>query len=162
MAITLFLLATLAAIGVVTLPDSELKRRLVGSAGPYLAATGLDQNWSVFAPDTRRSVLILVATVRYADGSTGTWRLPESGPWLGAYWDYRWRKWAENVMTVTDDPTALQRPAAIWIARAMQRPGKRPVLVTLASRSADLRPPGDPSGNQDPWRESVLYRLSFR
>ena len=160
--ISAFVLVTLGAVAMTNLPDSEVKRELLAPAGPYLTATGLDQNWGVFAPDGRRSVLLLVASVRYADGSTAKWRLPEGGPVLGTYWDYRWRKWAENVMTIGGDAAGLQRPAAVWIAREMQRPGKRPALVTLATWSRELRPPGDRGRAQGPWREDVFYRLRFR
>ena len=160
--ISVFLLVTLGALALTNLPDSKVKSKLLAPAGPYLMATGLDQSWGVFAPDGRRSVLALVARVRYADGSTGEWRVPEGDPVLGAYWDYRWRKWAENLMTIGGDAARLQRPAAVWIAREMQRPGKRPVLVTLATRSFDLSAPGEPGRKRRPWREDVFYRLSFR
>jgi len=85
--ISVFLLVTLAAIAVPNLPDSKVKSKILTPVGPYLTATGLDQNWSVFAPDSRRAVLTLVARVRYADGSTAEWRIPEGGPLLGVYWD---------------------------------------------------------------------------
>jgi hypothetical protein len=159
--LSLFLIFTLVAIGATNLPDSALKGKLLARAGPYLTVTGLDQNWGVFAPDTRRSVISLVATVQYADGSTDAWRLPEGEPVLGGYWDYRWRKWAEQLMTLSGDAGGLQRPAAIWIAGAMERPGKRPALVTLATRSRDLPPPGT-SAMRPRSREEVFYRLSFR
>ena len=156
------MLVTLGVVGVTNLPASPVKSSLIAPAGPYLTATGLDQNWGVFAPDSRRSVLALVARVRYADGSTAEWRMPEGGPVLGAYSDYRWRKWAENLMTIGGDAAGLQRPAAVWIAREMERPGKRPVIVTLVARSSDLPPPGTRRGRPGPWREDVFYRLSFR
>jgi hypothetical protein len=160
--ISVILVLTLAAITVTNLPDSIVKRTLLVVGGPFLGATGLDQNWGVFAPDSRRSVLSLVARVRYADGSTAVWRPPEGGPALGAYWDYRWRKWAENVMTLGGDAAGLQRPAAVWIARNMQRPGKRPALVELATRSYELPPPGAREPGPRGWREDIFYRLSFR
>ena len=160
--ISFFVLVTLGALAVTNLPDSAVKAGVLAPAGPYLAATGLDQNWGVFAPDSRRTVLILIARVRYDDGSTAEWRLPEGGPVVGAYWDYRWRKWAENLMTIGGDAARLQRPAAVWIARDMRRSRKRPVLVTLAARSSALPPPGRQAGEQGPWREDIFYRLSFR
>lgn len=138
--ISAFLLATLTAVAVANLPESELKRTLLGPGGPYLNATGLDQNWGVFAPDGRQSVLSLVASVRYSDGSTAAWHLPDAGPVLGAYWDYRWRKWAENLMTLGSEGAAIRTPAAVWVAREMTRPGKEPVQVTLATRFHDLPP----------------------
>jgi hypothetical protein len=160
--ISVFLLVTLAAVAVGNLPDSIVKRTLAGPAGPYLNATGLDQNWGVFAPDGRQFGLSLVATVRYADGSTAAWPLPQAGPLLGAYWDYRWRKWAENLMTLGSEGAVMRTPAAVWIAREMTRPGKRPVRVTLASRRYDLFPPGDARGDLGSWKETTFYGVNFR
>ena len=49
--------------------------------------------------------------MRYDDGSVAVWRPPAGGDLVGAYWDYRWRKWLENV-TEDAEREALWRPAA--------------------------------------------------
>lgn len=157
--ISVFVVVTLLALVAINLPDGSLKRSMLVPAAPYLTAVGLDQNWGVFAPDGRRSILHLVATVRYRDGSVARWVVPEGGPVLGTYWDYRWRKWTENLMTAEGDGGAIRRPAALWIARQMERPGKRPATVTLATRFYDLEPPG--AKGRGPWRETTFYRLAL-
>jgi len=161
LAISVFVAATVAAIAIVNLPDSKVQRSLLSIDGPYVNALGLDQNWGVFAPDGRESVIVLDARVRYTDGSTAAWRLPEGDPFVTAYWDYRWRKWAENLITAGNDGAAIWRPAAIWIARQETRPGKSPAQVTLAARLYDLLAPGDPRGDHGPWRRTQLYSIRF-
>lgn len=162
LAISAFVATTVVAIAIVNLPDSRLQRTLVRADGPYVDALGLDQSWGVFAPDGRQSVIELVATVRYTDGSTAAWRLPEAGRLLGQYWDYRWRKWAENLITAADNGPAIWRPAALWIARQETRPGKWPAQVTLGARLYDLRAPGDTRGDRGPWRQAQLYTVRFQ
>ena len=55
------ILFTLAAMLISNLPASELRRTGMKIFDPYLDATGLHQNWSLFAPDPRRSTLQLEA-----------------------------------------------------------------------------------------------------
>lgn len=51
--ISAFLVVTLAAVCATNLPESRLRREALKPAGPFLRATGLDQDWRVFAPDPR-------------------------------------------------------------------------------------------------------------
>ena len=159
-AISVFVAVTLAAIAIVNLPNSSFQRRLLKADTPYLNALGLDQAWGVFAPVGRQSVIALDATVRYTDGSTAAWRLPEAGRVLGQYWDYRWRKWAENLIVTTVNGPDIWRPAALWIARQETRPGKQPAQVTLAALVYDLQPPGART-DHGPWRRTQLYTVRF-
>jgi hypothetical protein len=154
-AISVFLVVTLAAIAVTNLPESYLRRQGSQAAQPYLEATGLDQSWRVFAPEPRRTSLRLAARVRYLDGSSAVWRPPAGDDVIGAYWDYRWRKWLENV---TQHPRRerLQRAAVGYIADRMRRPGKEPTTVVLVQSSQDLRPPGASGADAGPWRREVL------
>ncbi len=137
--ITIFLVVTLAATIVVNLPRSKLRGDVLGVAGRYLNVTGLDQGWSLFAPPRTRSIAIL-ARVRYDDGTTGTWTLPHGSALTGSYWDYHWQKWLEFVLNVRHPE--LWRPAALFIARAHNRSGRRPVQVTLIRVTSLNEPPG--------------------
>src|SRR3954463_5452103 len=74
---------------------SELKRQLFHVAKPVIYVTGLDQGWDVFSPNVRQESIQFEAQIHYADGTGGTWTIPSGGSLFGAYWDYRWRKWAE-------------------------------------------------------------------
>jgi hypothetical protein len=141
-AISVFLVVTLIAIVVVNLPESVLRRRLIGPVQPYLNATGLDQNWALFAPEPRRSILDLDAVVHYDDGSTAVWRFPHQNAVIGQYRDYRWRKWAENAVNGTANRGVLLPPAALYAAAEMQRSGRRITSVAVRSHVALLNPPG--------------------
>ena len=150
---------TLIAVVATNLPDSALRQRIMRPAQPYLNVLGLDQNWALFAPDPRRAVIDFYAVVRYDDGSAAVWRFPRNGALVGAYRDYRWRKWAENV--INDANTVLWAPAAVWAAGRMLRAGRRELSVTLVRRLADLNPPGA-SPSQGPWHSKSFYTLHLR
>src|SRR5947209_19056364 len=87
---------TLGVIMVTNQPDSETKARLLGSAQPYLNATGLDQDWSIFSPNPRGIVAYVEGRTDYADGTSSVWPIP-ARPGLWAYSDYRWHKFGEQV-----------------------------------------------------------------
>jgi hypothetical protein len=156
--ISAFLLVTVASLVAVNLPDSKLSRKLLRVDGAYLNATGLDQTWGVFAPDPRRASIDLYARVHYANGSTQTWRMPSGGALIGSYWDYHWQKWLEFV--VDDNHADLWKPAAEFIAGDRDRPGRRPVRVTLVRLTSFNRPPGH-HPDHDPRVASAYYSLSI-
>jgi hypothetical protein len=158
-AISVFVVLTLVAIVVVNLPESRLRRDGMKVAEPYLVATGLEQNWRVFAPP-RRTSLAVEARVRFTDGSVAVWRPPSGGDLVGAYWDYRWRKWLENV-TQDEHRDVLWKPAALFAARAVERPGKVPTSVTLVRSWRDLRPPGAEQPEAS-WRQYAFFTISGR
>ena len=156
--ISAFVVVTLLAVVAFNLPASELRRQSMRLFEPYMIATGLDQNWSVFAPDPRREVIELQARITYGDGSPPrTWRVPRGNPVIGVYWDYRWLKWAEW-MTAEGDPH-LWKPAAQWITRREHAEGRQPLTVALVRRSYALNPPGvsPPHGK---WQEYELFNYS--
>src|SRR5688500_7276572 len=74
---------TLAAMLISNLPASELRRTGMKIFDPYLDATGLHQNWNLFAPDPRRSTLQLEARITFDDGSTTVWHPPTGDPVVG-------------------------------------------------------------------------------
>jgi hypothetical protein len=137
-AISVFVVVLLVGIVTANVPPSALQHRLLRLDHPLVYALGLDQNWNVFAPDPRRQVFDLQATVRYADGSLETWQPPSGGALVGAYWDYRWRKWLENV--TQDQNAVIWKPAALYVA--WTRREQHPVSVTLVRSWYDLPPPG--------------------
>jgi hypothetical protein len=152
--ISVFVLVTVLCLVFWNLPDSELKAQSERVVRPYILATGLNQNWGVFAPDPRRQVLDLVARVRYADGSEATLEYPRGGRLIGSYWDYRWRKWYESVRL--DRREDLWAPAAAWFAQRERARGRRPVEVTLVRRWYALLPPGE-GPERGPWQEFAFY-----
>ena len=155
-AISAFIAVTLAFSVATNLPSSQLRQDLMRPGQPYLNALGLDQNWSVFAPDPRRTVIDLRAIVRFDDGSKAVWRIPENDPVVGGLRDYRWRKWMENA--IQDGNEVLWRPAALWAAKHVHRRRHGVVEVRLVRRLADLLPPGQ-SPSLGPWRSETFYTL---
>lgn len=148
---------TLIAIVAINLPQSDLRRQLLRPGQPYLNALGLDQNWSLFAPDPRRVVLDVSATVSYDDGRTAPWTFPHDDALIGTYRDYRWRKWEENLIS-PDNSLALWRSAALWAAGQEERPGHAITTVSLIERFAALAPPGV-TPSVGPTQQQVFYTL---
>ncbi len=137
--LSVFIGVVLGTLLVIQLPNSHLRHEAVDIADPFSNATGLDQDWAVFAPDPRRIAIDLVARIKYADGSQRTWEVPRSDDVVGAYWDYRWLKYMEHVIRDANRPLWL--PLARWIAR--EERGKSAVVsVELTRRWYDLNPPG--------------------
>lgn len=156
--ISAFLILTVGFVLATNLPASPLRATLLATGQPYLNALGLDQTWAVFAPEPRRAVIDLRAVVRYDDGSTATWRIPNDDPLIGTFRDYRWRKWMENV--IADANQQLWRPAAVWVAAQAPRAGRRAVEVTLVRRFATLPPPGQ-APDRAPWQQKLFYTLEI-
>ncbi len=148
---------TLVAIVAINLPGSDLRQQLLRPGQPYLNATGLDQNWALFAPDPRRVVIDVSAAVAFDDGRTARWRFPHDGALLGTYRDYRWRKWEENLIS-PDNATPLWRSAALWAAGREARPGHAVTRVSLLERFATIEPPGV-SPASGPTQQRVVYVL---
>ncbi len=156
--ISAFATVTVVFLVLWNLPDSALRARTFRVVEPYIRATGLDQNWGVFAPDPRRATTQLVARATYADGRFEDFESPKGDPILSAYWDYRWRKWDEWAMS--PEHQDLWRPTAAWFARKASEAGEEPVKVVLVTRSYPLLPPG-PGPDRGGWQESEYYTLTI-
>jgi hypothetical protein len=123
---------------------------------PGLAAVGLEQDWRIFAPNPRRTGIRLEATIAWSDGAHTVWRIRRGDPWLSAYADYRWRKWAEHASLDRAAPR-LWASAARYIARRLPaRPGAVPVELRLIRYARLVGPAG--SREPRPWSHVELYR----
>jgi hypothetical protein len=156
-AISVFLIVTIASLIAWNLPPSEIQRKSLKFVRPYITVLSLEQNWGVFAPDPRRQTLDFFARVRYADGSEEEMRMPTGGSLVGAYWDYHWWKWVESV--TNDSHDQLWKPAAVWFSRRATANGRQPVKVMLVRRWYDLNPPG-PGASHGEWHEATYYTLT--
>lgn len=155
--ISFMLVVTLAAIVVTNLPDSEIKARLLGSAQPYLNATGLDQGWGIFSPNPRGAVVYVEGCIDHADGTSSVWPIP-ARPGFSAYSDYRWHKFGEHVQL--DANEWMWRPFAEYVANQARADGHEPVRVTLVRRWSQLLPPG-PGPDHGPWNEFAFFTLDL-
>ena len=164
--ISAFLVLTLGGILIANLPDGAVQRRLAKVTAPYMNATGLDQRWSMFAPDPRTEILYLEARVVHADGRVTMWHPPvDDGALLGAYRDYHWRKFVEHAVLRTGSPDAwpqLWEPLARYIAAQEADDGVQPVSVTLVKRSAFILPPDGSMPGRTPYKAYDYYTLRLR
>lgn len=161
--ITYLLLVVLAAMVVQNLPASVVRRDLQ-TLDNGLHDVGVDQDWTVFAPDPRPVSIRVDARLTYPDGSTERWRIPHSGALVGAYRDYRWQKWQERVDG--DEFKGLWEPTARWLVASRTRNGRHPVLVVFSrhAKAVDkLEPQGAPAtitpttATQPGWIDQVFY-----
>jgi hypothetical protein len=158
--ITAFLVFTLLAVVFTNMPVSELRDQQAKVTGPYLLATGLDQDWGVFAPDPYRSTFGVSARVTYADGSTATWNFPRSNAFFGEYWDYRWIKLEE--MLTRAEHADVRTTFAKWVARQVPDRGQPATRVDLIRRFRDLNPPGAGLPSTSGLKTATLFTLYDR
>lgn len=156
--ISAFVVVTIASLVVWNLPESQLQRDLAPTARAYVNTVGLDQNWGIFAPDPRREVLALEARLTYLGGRTETWHPPTSGNFVGAYREYRWRKWVEHARL--DARSELWEPLARYVARH-HRHGDGLIAVTLVRRWYEVPPPGPGAGDRPAEQEFAFYSLTI-
>lgn len=143
--ISAFVLVLLFCVVVAAMPTSSLERTLSRPARPFLEATGLDQDWGVFAPNPRSRVIDMRVRLEYPDGRMSTWR-PRK--------DYRWRKLMENAVLIPAFG-GLRRDIALYAAHSS---AGRPVRAVLVRRWADL-PPGA-GAERGPWHVTRdVYRV---
>jgi hypothetical protein len=155
------ILSTAFALGLACV----LSVALVGAPGlepvarhtrPLVTLAGLDQDWRLFAPEPPRVAQRLDAVTTWSDGARTVWRIPTRGPWLGAYTDYRWRKWAENAGSDDIGPGLWRATASYVLARQPRRPRSRPVELRLLRFTATLPQAGEPGAQT--WVAAELYR----
>jgi hypothetical protein len=157
--LSVLIVFTLAAVAVVNLPTSYLRTKVLQGVGPYLNATGLDQNWLLFAPDPRFYSIEVYGVVSFSDGHEQVWTPPLHGPLVGTYGDYRWRKWEEN-MTVPANGSNLWPAAALWAAGHVPQNGGRATEVRLIERFSAINAPGV-TPSRGPEQYKTLYILRF-
>lgn len=155
--ISAFIAFTLIAMLVSNLPSSELKDESTPMVESFLDVTGLSQNWNLFAPDPRNSTLRLAARMTYPDGTTVEWHQPQSDPIVGPYRLYRWRKFANNILS--DRRAGLWPDFAAWLARNNRRDGAQPIEVVILRQFHYAPEPGSGGQGRPPWREDVLHRM---
>ena len=142
---TSVLIVVILAIGVVrSLPDAAITRAVSRILDPIALATGLDQNWSVFAhipPTHQEDIEVRVAM---ADGTERVWALPRADPILGVAFSHRWRKLKENLLNAPQ----IRPDFVHWVVRQLIEPGDRAVHVDMLLLTVDIPPPGiqEPGG----------------
>jgi hypothetical protein len=149
----------LVVIVAANLPASELQRQVTRIAEPVIRAVGINQVWSVFAPEPRSIVVYLEALVDYDDGTTGVWRPPDGPPFPDSYRDVRWIR---LVQSVTDPATqGLLAPILTnWLRRELTTEKRAPVRITLVERRYRLLEP-EKTPSRTPTRTRPLFTLDL-
>ncbi|WP_139797966.1 hypothetical protein [Mycobacterium noviomagense] len=121
-----------------SLPDAEVKRRLMPVLQPVASATGLEQNWRMYAPEPLRRLEYVEVRVTMADGAQRVWTNPRGDRVVGAFSWYRWQKAKENLVRQPASRIGL----AHWVVHRLTGRGERPVRVQMTLRTELLPPPG--------------------
>jgi hypothetical protein len=129
----------IVGIGIVyNLPESQLKREIRPSLRPIATAVGLDQTWSMYAPEPISQLESVQVRVQMADGPDRVWTWGRSGRIIGPFSWYHWQKLKERVVR---EPAA-RRGLARWAIRELTDPGDRPTHVLMLLRTEQLPAPG--------------------
>jgi len=139
-AISGLLVFVLLSLVAANIPTSYLQTQLNKIVLPVRDSVGLDQTWSVFAPEPRSQTFGLYAKISYPDGTSDIWTVPTGDPYISEYRTYHWQKWSEYVRL--DAQPQLWEPLAVWIARTHDKPSRHPSEITLVRTWFDLFPPG--------------------
>ena len=153
--VIIFILGSLIAANI---PSSYLQRKLNTIVQPVRDSVGLDQTWSVFAPEPRQQTFGLGATISYDNGTKEIWSVPTGDPFISEYRTYHWQKWSEYARA--DDQPALWEPLAIWLARTYDRSNRHPTEVVLTRYWYDLFAPGT-HPIRGPWHEVTYFSLAI-
>ena len=124
---------------------------------PIAMATGLEQYWSMYAPNPPQRLEELEIHVAMADGTDRVWTLPLEGhdPVVGVAISHRWRKLRE---TLYSDPRS--RPAlAHWVIDQVSGPSDRAIGVQIVVRTETLPAPGQ--GGRGQTGVETLYQEVF-
>lgn len=161
-AIISVIVVTVLLIGVVwSLPNSYVQRSLAPSLRPVAVASGLDQDWGVFAPGPPLSATTIEVHV-LVDGTAKrrTWRPPRGNPVYGQYSWYRWHKLKEWVASPSSE---LNRSDFVhWVVREVTRTTERPTYVEVVERIDTLPPPGSSAPSKRSYRLVYSERLAGR
>lgn len=147
--LSVLLVATVSAVTLWNLPESEIQATTGPVLRPIVNATGLDQRWNLFAPNPPRRTFQTLARIEYADGAKALWQPPRND---------RWRKWLGAIRS--ERSRRLWEPTAVWIAGHHDSGGRQVVRVELINRSRDLQPPADLVFELQ-WEEEVFYTLDL-
>jgi len=156
-AITGLLVFILGSLIAANIQPSYLQRKLNTVVRPVRDGLGLDQTWSVFAPEPRSQTFGLEARIDYDDGTSETWHVPTGDPFIAEYRTYHWQKWSEWARG-DDYMKILWQPFAEWIARTHNDASAHPTTVTLVRSWYDLNPPGT-KPSRGPWHSVEYFTL---
>jgi len=135
-------------------------RRLGQPLRPLAELVGLDQNWRIFAPEPRRASLQIEAVVLWSDGTQTVWKPPYLNRSLGAYRDYRWRKWLEHVSRDSEGQRLWPALARFVLHTHRARAGATPRELRLRRLVRRTNSPGERAG-PSAWQVFEVYNAEL-
>jgi hypothetical protein len=153
--ISLIALGFVAFLVIWNMPDSEIRDRLRPQINEAVWAIGIGQDWGVFAPNPVSISYRVEADVFFADGSVERYEFPDGDPLVGAYREFRWRKYESRVRR--DENRSRWRPTALWVKE--QYPDRLVSRVVLIRRTRDVPEPG--SDEITKWEDEEMFEISF-
>jgi hypothetical protein len=139
-------------IGVVwSLPDAEFKRRLTPVLRPVALATGLEQDWRMYAPEPLGRLELVDVRVTMTNGVQRVWTPPRGDRVVGAFAWCHWQKLKENLVR---EP-AIRVDMAHWVIHQITKRSERAARVQMALRTELLPAPGTDSPRTV--AEEILY-----
>ncbi len=120
-----------------------LRDHVAGLVGPYLRATGLAQQWMMFAPNPPRANPVIEARLRFADGRERTVALPTLDGHLERTQKWRLRRWTWDLV-LRDQPGAWADAARWAVVTHGLDPRDPAVAVAVTCRLEPIAPPGSP------------------
>jgi hypothetical protein len=152
-----FLLFHLFAISVWSFPiDVRSLRKIKRVIAPYMAWSGLTQEWALFAPEPMDINAYLDAQITYRDGRQKVWKfpMPQDFGYYRRYFMDRERKWSSDNLRADRD-AFLWPDAARYVARLNNEPNNPPVTVSLVRHWSFIAPPL--SGKSEPWSQYTFF-----
>lgn len=140
--VNVFIMFHVAAILATCLPiQSLIVSNFKERVRPYMLASGLFQNWDMFAPDPLKLNIRVDAEITYANGETRTWKFPRMDElgYVERYFRERYRKYSTEYLRV-DTYAGLRPDAARYIARLNNQPSNPPVTVSLFRSWSEMKP----------------------
>jgi hypothetical protein len=129
-------------IGVVwSLPDAEIKRRLAPPLQPLAVATGLEQDWRMYAPEPLARTEFVEVRVTMTDGRQRVWTAPNGDRVVGPFIWYHWQKLKENLVRTP----GIRAGLAHWVIRQVTGRSERAARVRMTLRTESLSAPGTDS-----------------
>ena len=139
-------------IGVVwSMPDAEFKRRLVPVLQPVAVATGLEQDWRMYAPEPLGRLESVEVRFTMTNGVQRVWSPPRGDRVVGAFAWYHWQKLKENLVRVP----AIRVDMAHWVIHQVTERSERAARVQMVLRTELLPAPGTDSPRTV--AEEILY-----
>ncbi len=137
------------------LPESAVRDELRPGLAPIIRPMGIAQDWGVFAPNPVSTSYRVEADVEMADGTVVRYMFPDGDPYLGAYREFRWRKYESRIRK--DENRRRWRPTAEWIRD--QFPDGEVRTIDLIRRTRPVPEPGTNETSQ--WDEESIFSVTF-